>query len=193
MKLIKKAIKALKPIVYIPQEVGYVVTMNGEYLGSDIYCIDCINGAVKEAKGFIKKQRKDIEKKYYNYILNHPRCDLKTLYIQKQEELKQYPIKPTFDYVKYIPVSKNEEDTEPMCCESCNDYFESDFVANDIEALYLLEVIEESDKIPEYIKWESNLALLAYEKSDSRVQDILLTVAELIIKKDNLYIKPPTE
>jgi len=193
---IEKVREMLQPITFEPQDTAYFVTKNDEDAGGEDYCINCIKNAVKEARKNYKEQRQAIFDKYEEIVktgcFRGKKLDREysadEIAQAKKRELKEYPARATFGYEGHDPDFSGGKQ-EPGCCADCGEYFETDFTPDLDEAENLAREYEydlkKENKISEELKWKIDTAFYNFDDADEDVQEILLKIAEKIVKAES--------
>ncbi len=191
---IEEAIKKLQPINFEPHPIAYFVVKNGQDMGQEDYCENCIGDAVKEARVFHKEQREKIKAKYLlietkGYCFhNGKKVKVKGKYtdkqivISKRGELKEYPAKSTFTYEGHDPDFGGGLH-RPCSCENCGDYFMCNFEPDKEEIENLLSIVNNPKPLTDIDKWEIEIALSNYQYVEDNVKPLLMRVSGKVINK----------
>jgi len=187
-EIVEKAAELLRPIKYEPHYTAYFVTMNGRDMGNEDYCKSCINDAVKSARKFHKEERQKVLNKFkeiaetgfWNGINIKEKYSEKEIDKAKRYELKEYPARASFSYEGHDPDFGGGE-SYPKTCESCGDYFDTNFEPQIEEANWLLEDFDDGINLSETLKWKLDVAFYNFNYLKKEVQKILLSIAEKIV------------
>ncbi len=189
---IEQAIKLLQPINYKPFDTGYYIVKNGDDTGSEDYCIECIDDAVKEARtlNILKRNQilnkfKSIEKFGYfkqgrKVIRVKPKYSDTEILKAKRNELKDYRAGSKFTYEGHDPDFGGGLN-EPCSCENCGEFFICNFEPDKDEAERLLDTVTNYQPLSDRDKWELEIALGNYQYAESEAKPILELVAKKII------------
>lgn len=191
MEIIEKASELLAPIAFEPHHTAYFVTKNGDDMGNDDYCINCIGKAVKTARKYHKEDRQNILDKFkeieetgffkgQNIKKQYSDAEIKRA---KRTELKDFPSKAKFSYEGHDPDFSGGEH-EPLTCSDCGEYFYTNFSPDLDEANYLSEEYGDGSAVAESTKWKLDIVFYNFDYLDEKVQEILLSIAEKIIIHD---------
>jgi hypothetical protein len=187
-EIINKAAELIQPINYEPFDTGYYVVMNQKDEGGSDYCINCIKDAVKAARKYHFEQRQQIKDDYDKLLTKGiwRGKKVKEKYSQSdimrsmRSKLKEYPAKASFTYEGHDPDFGGGL-SEPCSCAECGEPFQCSFTPDLDEANRLLEDINTGD-LSDRRKWEYDIAFYHFEYCDDDVKEVLVQVANSIIK-----------
>lgn len=189
-KIIEQAKGLLQPITFEPQSTAYYVTRNGEDMGDEDYCFDCIKDAVKAVRKNYFKQRQEIFDKFEEILktgcFRGKKLDREysadEIAQAKKRELKEYPAKATFDYEGHDPDFGGGRH-EPNSCADCGEYFETCFEPDLDYANELLSEVGNGINVSEPLKWKLDIAFYNFEYLEKEAQDVLLLIANKILNQ----------
>ena len=189
--IIEKAQELLRPIEFDPPCVGYYIRKNGDDMG-ETFCADCIKEQVKSARKHHKLERQRILidfatlERTGKWRGKRLKKALSSDEIKKAKRfhLKEYPSKVVFEVEGCDPDFGGGE-TEPRCCDSCGDYFHTNFCPDLECATYLLEDFDAGKELLPHLKWKLDIAFYNYCHTEKEVQEILMQIAKRIIASNN--------